>query len=94
MGGFRFGREFGRCGNVARNICEQAIQSNDFPRFHFGNPRLFRGTPSPPSLNPAPGAAFTKSACKILSPKGLRVKILKTRQLRRRLRFLHLPLLL
>src|ERR1017187_1176446 len=42
--------------------------------------------PSPTALKAATGAGFTKCACKILSPKGLEVKILKTRHLARPLR--------
>jgi hypothetical protein len=45
---------------------------------------LLIGTPTPPSPSPpkaATGAVFTKYACKILSPKELEVKILKTKHL-------------
>ncbi len=48
--------------------------------------RLLVSTPYPPSpylLKPATGAGFAKSVCKILSPKGLEVKILKTQHLAR-----------
>lgn len=68
MGGFRFGREFGGCGNVARNICEQAIQSNDFTRFHFGKPRLFRGTPLPPVSETRARRGFHKIGLQNLEP--------------------------
>ena len=37
--------------------------------------------PSPSPSKAAIGAGFTKSVCKILSPKGLGVKILKTKHL-------------
>src|SRR5260370_17585199 len=36
----------------------------------------------PPSLKAATGARFAKMACKILSPKDLEVKILRTKELR------------
>src|ERR1017187_186577 len=45
---------------------------------------LLVSTPHPPpptALKPATGAGFTKCVCKILSLKGLEVKILKTRHL-------------
>ncbi len=38
--------------------------------------------PSPHPLNAALGAGFAKSLRKILSPKGLEVKILRTKELR------------
>ena len=70
------------CGKLrarsARKICEETLETEE------RNGKvcwLVAPTPLPLLLKPATGAGFAKYVCKILSPKGLEVKILKTQHL-------------
>ena len=56
----------------------------------MGKQLELRYTPFPHPVKGLTGAGFAKMVCKILSPKGLEVKILTTKDLGRYLLFLHI----
>lgn len=75
-------REFEGCANPAIKKRRNKVLKEQFASIPFRESPANRGYPSPPpSPNPAPGAGFTKAARKILGPRDLGVKILRTKYL-------------